>query len=264
MACRISFTEDATYKGFYTASGGLTPVKGGLYDIHVIDTDDADYDCITREVYPPKSKTVLEVINAVQVELGLPSSTSLNDSMAKKILSRINSILMVVFPSENIFDHMKVDGHFTIDTERSLYRLAPVNVDTIDRIDVLRDVDGNVIEEKSYEAFKKLALDFTASSTTGQPQYWRVANRDYGYPIIEFAPAPDAAYTVYYTVVKAPKELTAAGDYVINPLVVQNGALAMIKTSMGRDATVESQIFKTALDRASSTESHANTGDIEV
>jgi len=263
-ACRISFTEDSTYKGFYTASGGLTPVKGGLYDIFVIDTADSDYNTVTKEVYPPKSKTVLEIINAVQVDLGLPSSSALTDSMAKKILSKINAILMVIFPSENIFDHMRVDGHFTIDNERTLYRLAPVNVDTIDRIDGIRDEDGNTIVEKGYDEFKSLALGFEAAETTGKPQYWRIANRDHGYPIVEFTPPPDDVYKVYYSAIKAPKELTAITEYVINPLVVQNGVLAMIKSGMGRDTSVESGIFKAALDRASSTESHANTGDFEV
>jgi len=261
--CQIPFTESSD-KGFYTASGGLTPVKGGMYEIIIVDSDDSDYGAVTVEVYPPKSKTVLEVINAVQTELGMPNSTTITDSLAKKILAKINSVLQVILPGANVFDHMKVDGNFTIDNERTLYRLAPVNVDVVDRIDVLRDVDGIELTEKSYEDFKELALDYAAAETTDAPKYWRIANRDHGYPVVEFTPPPDQVYTIYYTVIKAPKELTAATEYVINPLVVQNGALAMVKQGMGRDASVEAGIFSAALDRASATESHANTGDVEV
>src|SRR5665647_2891075 len=64
-ACQIAFTEGSDL-GFYTGTGGLTPVKGGLYEIKVIDSADADYAVITKEVFSSLSKTVLQIVNAVQ------------------------------------------------------------------------------------------------------------------------------------------------------------------------------------------------------
>lgn len=262
-ACQIPFTEGSD-KGFYTGTGGITPTKGGIYEIKVIDSNDANYQVITKEIFSPKSKTVLEVVNSVQTELRLPSSATILDSMAKIILAKMNTILMVTLPDSNIFDHLKVEGSFTISSGRTIYRVSPINVDTMDRVTVLKDSDGKVIPQFDDENFKALAQGYITSAVTGKPAGWRIANRDYGFPIIEFAPAPDATYAVSFEGVKAPKELTAATDYVINPLVIKNGALMMVKLELGRDASVDAGVLGTAIDRAGSAESNTVSGDFEV
>jgi hypothetical protein len=262
--CRHTLTEGSD-KGFYTVSSAdLTPGKGGMYKLFVYNSADTDYLITTTEIYPPKSKTVLEVINAIQTDMRMPLSAALTDSLAKIILSKMNTVLTVLLPQNNILDHLKVVGSFTIKSNRNLWRLCPVNVDAVDAILTLNKADEVPVERLSDEDFKAIADGYTRLATYNQPLYYRIAQRDYGYPILEIAPAPDQAYTLYYEILKAPKELTAVTDYVPRPDVIKPGALMLVKQELGRDASVEQGIFGAAMERASTVESNTSFCDAEV
>ena len=136
-ACQVTLTEGSTYKGVYTGSAGSTPVLGGMYQILVYDSNDSTFLTTTEEVYSPKTETVLEVINQVQLELGMPSSVTLADTLAKTILAKMNTILTVLLPQNHVFDHLKAKGTFTLKAGISLYRISLANVEIIDRVDYL-------------------------------------------------------------------------------------------------------------------------------
>ncbi|MFA5027038.1 MAG: hypothetical protein WC713_04130, partial [Candidatus Methylomirabilota bacterium] len=77
--CDLALTESESEPGVYTGSATFVPANGGVYQISVFDSADADYSMDTIEVYPSKTKTVKQVINAIQLEMGLPQSTALAD-----------------------------------------------------------------------------------------------------------------------------------------------------------------------------------------
>ncbi len=263
-ACNLTLTESSE-KGVYTGSATFTPVKGGIYQISVFDSADAEYSMDTIEVYPSKTKTVLEVINAVQLDLRLPQSASLADNFAKIILAKMNTVLQTLLPENNIFDHLKVQGSFTINSSRPLYRLTPVNVDFVETINFLRRPDLAYINKATDDiAFRTLADTYNASLSCASPDFYRIAQRDNGFPILEFTPAPDQAYIVSYEIIKSHKELTAVTDYVPLPDVVKAGALALMKQQQGRDASAELAIFEATMRRAGTHSSNSQIGDLEV
>jgi len=262
--CSLALTESSD-KGVYTGSATFTPVKGGIYQISVFDSADAEYSMDTIEVYPSKTKTVLEIINAVQLELRLPQSAALTDNFARIILAKMNTILTTILPENNVFDHLKVQGSFTINSTRPLYRLTPVNVDFVETINFLRKPDLSYITKATDDlTFRTLADSYNASLSYAAPVHYRVAQRDHGFPILEFTPAPDQAYIVSYEIIKSPKELTAVGDYVPLPDAVKAGALMLMKQSQGRDASAEVVIFEAAMRRAGVHSANSQLGDVEV
>jgi len=262
--CEIALVEGSD-KGVYTGSATFTPVNGGVYQISVFDSADAEYSMDTIEVYPSKTKTVLQVINAVQLELRMPLSAALTDNFAKIILAKMNTVLLTILPDRNIFDHLKVQGSFTINSTRPYYRLSPVNVDSVETIRYLRRPDLAYIERATDDVtFKTMADSYNASLAYGSPDFYRIAQRDGGFPILEFTPAPDVPYIVSYEVLKGAKELTAVGDYVPMPDVIKAGALMLMLQSQGRDASAEASIFEMALGRCATVGSNTNLGDFEV
>lgn len=262
--CNLALTESGD-KGVYTGSATFTPVNGGIYQISVFDSADAEYQMDTVEVYPSKTKTVLNVINAVQLELRMPLSSALTDNFARIILAKMNTVLLTILPDRNVFDHLKVTGSFTINSTRPFYRLSPVNVDFIDKINWLRLPNLSFIPQaKDDIEFRQIADTSNASLEFSEPRLYRIAQRDHGFPIIEFASPPDQAYIVSYEVLKAAKEMTLATEFVPVPDVIKAGALLLMLQSQGRDATAEANIFQMALDRAQTVMANSNMGDFEV
>lgn len=263
-ACQLALTESAD-KGVYTGSATFTPVNGGVYQISIFDSADTDYQMDTIEVYPSKTKTVLQVINAVQQELRMPLSSALTDSFAKIILAKMNTVLNTIIPDRNIFDHLKVQGSFTINSTRPFYRISPVNVDSVETINYLRKPDLTFISKSSNDLdFKTIADSANAALTYGAPDLYRISQRDGGFPIVEFTPAPDVAYIVSYEIIKGTKELTVVGDYVPLPDTVKSGALMLMLQSQGRDASAEAAIFEMSLSRATTISANSQMGDFEV
>ena len=263
-ACNLALTESSE-KGVYTGSATFTPVKGGIYQISVFDSADAEYSMDTIEVYPSKTKTVLEIINAVQLELRLPQSTALTDNFARIILAKMNTVLQTLLPENNIFDHLKVQGSFTINSARPLYRLTPVNVDFVETINFLRRPDLVFLTKMADDIeFRAIADSNNESLNYAPPINYRIAQRDHGFPIVEFAPAPDQAYIISYEIIKSHKELTAVTDYVPLPDVVKAGALALMKQQQGRDASAELAIFEATMRRAGTHSANSQIGDLEV
>ncbi len=263
--CNLALTESGTEPGVYTGSATFTPQNGGIYQISVFDSADTDYQMDTIEVYPSKTKTVLQVINAVQLELRLPQSSALTDKFAQIILANMNKVLLDLLPEKQIFDHLKVQGSFTINSARPLYRLSPVNVDTVESITFLRRPDMTYITRaKDDITFRTAADSYNASLTYSSPEWYRIAQRDHGLPILEFTPAPDVAYIVSYEVLKQAKELTAVTDYVPLPRVIQAGALMLTKQSQNRDASAEAALYEATLSHAETVGANTFMGDFEV
>lgn len=262
--CNLALTESSD-KGVYTGSATFTPVNGGVYQISVFDSADDDYQMDTIEVYPSKTKTVLQVVNDVQLELRMPLSSALTDNFAKIILAKMNTVLTTILPERNIFDHLKVQGSFTINSTRPFYRLSPVNVDSVDTIQYLRLPDMTFISKASDDAtFKAHADSHNASLDYTAPEFYRIAQRDGGYPIIEVTPAPDVAYIVSYEIIKGAKELSTAAEYCPLPRVLKAGAHFLMLKSQGRDASVEAEIFERALGQAATIGANSHMGDFEV
>ena len=262
--CHLALTESAD-KGVYTGSATFTPVNGGVYQISVYDSADAEYIMDTIEVYPSKTKTVLQIVNAVQTELRMPNSAAITDMLSRLILAKMNTVLTVLLPENNVFDHLKVQGSFTINSSRPFYRVNPVNVDFVDSISFLRKPDLTYINPANDDIhFRQMADAHNASLTYAAPVWYRISQRDHGFPIVEFTPAPDQAYIVSYEVLKAAKELTAATDYVPVPDVIKAGALMLMKLEMGRDATADQAIYEKALSRASTVGANSNMKDFVV
>ena len=262
--CNLPLTESAD-KGVYTGSATFTPVNGGVYQISVFDSADADYQMDTIEVYPSKTKTVLQIINAVQLELRLPQSAALTDNFARIILAKMNTVLTEILPDRNIFDHLKVQGSFTINSAKPFYRLNPVNVDGVESITYLRRPDMAFVTLANDDTkFKIMADSYNNSLTYSSPNYFRIAQRDGGFPILEFTPAPDVPYIISYEVIKTQKELTLATEYSPIPSVIKAGAHWLMLKSQGRDADIERGIFEIALGRASAIGANTIIGDIEV
>jgi len=262
--CNLALTESAD-KGVYTAEATFAPVNGGVYQISVYDSADAEYIMDTIEVYPSKTKTVLNIINAVQTELRMPNSAAITDTLSRLILAKMNTVLTVLLPQNNVFSHLKVQGSFTINSSRPFYRVNPVNVDFVDSITFLRKPDLSYINEANDDIhFRQMADAHNASLTYAAPVWYRISQRDHGFPIVEFTPAPDQAYIVSYEVLKAAKELTAATDYVPMPDVIKAGALMLMKKDMGRDATTDEGIYAVAMERASTVGANSNMKDFVV
>lgn len=262
--CNLTLTESAD-KGVYTASATFTPVNGGVYQISVFDSADADYQMDTIEVYPSKTKTVLQIINAVQLELRMPQSAALTDNFARIILAKMNTVLTEILPDRNIWDHLKVQGSFTINTAKPFYRINPVNADGIQSLTFLRRPDLLFITKAtSDENFKFVSDTANRSLDYAAPEFYRISQRDGEFPIVEFAPPPDQSYIISYEAVKTVKELTSVGEFVPNPNVVKAGALMLMLKSQGRDATTEEGIFEMALGRSASAGANTQMGDIEV
>ena len=264
VGCRLALTESPD-KGVYTGSATFTPVNGGVYQISVFDSGDAEYQMDTIEVYPSKTKTVLQIINDVQLELRMPLSSAITDNFAKIILAKMNTVLLEILPERNIFDHLKVQGSFTINSTRPFYRISPVNVDSVETINYLRRPDLVFINKAANDLdFKTIADSANASLAYGAPDLYRISQRDAGFPIVEFTPAPDVAYIVSYEIIKGAKELTTASEYVPLPRVLKAGAHFLMLKSQGRDADVEADIFERALQRATTIGSNSQMGDFEV
>ena len=262
--CNLAFTEGAD-KGVYTATATFTPVNGGIYQITVNDSGDSDYSMDTVEVYPSKTKTVLQVIQAVQTDLRMPLSSAITDSLAKLILSKMNVVLLDLLPQNNIFDHLKVSGSFVIVNPKSLYRLAPVNVDFVDKINFLRLPDMAYISKAIDDIqFRSKADVYNASLSYGKPFLYRIAQRDSGFPIVELTPAPEEAMIVSYEILKGAKEMTAATEFVPLPRVIQAGALMLMKNSQGRDSNTEASLFQAALSTASNVSANSEMADVQV
>jgi hypothetical protein len=262
--CNLALTESAD-KGVYTGSATFTPVNGGVYQISVFDSADADYQMDTIEVYPSKTKTVLQVINDVQLELRMPLSSALTDNFAKIILAKMNTVLMEILPERNIFDHLKVQGSFVIGSTRPFYRLSPTNVDSVETITFLRLPNMDYIDRaKDDMEFRTVADTSNASLTYGDPTLYRISQRDGGFPIIEFTPQPDVTKIISYEIIKGAKELTLATEYAPLPRVLKAGAHFLMLKSQGRDADVEGDIFERALGRAATVGANTHMGDIEV
>lgn len=262
--CNLPLTESAD-KGVYTGSATFIPVNGGVYQISVFDSADADYQMDTIEVSPSKTKTVLQIINAVQLELRLPQSAALTDNFARIILAKMNTVLTEILPDRNIFDHLKVQGSFTINSAKPFYRLNPVNVDGVESITYLRRPDMAFVTLANDDTkFKIMADSYNNSLTYSSPNYFRIAQRDGGFPILEFTPAPDVPYIISYEVIKTQKELTLATEYSPIPSVIKAGAHWLMLKSQGRDADIERGIFEIALGRASAIGANTIIGDIEV
>lgn len=262
--CNLVLTESGD-KGVYTGSATFTPVNGGVYQISVFDSGDADYQMDTIEVYPSKTKTVLQIINDVQLELRMPLSTALTDNFAKIILAKMNTVLTTILPERNIFDHLKVQGSFVIGATRPFYRLSPVNVDFVDNITFLRLPSMEYITRAtSDEAFRTVADTNNASLLYSDPVIYRISQRDYGYPIIEFTPQPDVTKIVSYEIIKGVKELTSVSEYVPLPRVLKAGAHFLMLKSQGRDADVEQAVFESALNQAATIGANSHMGDFEV
>lgn len=263
--CNLTLSESGTEPGVYTGSGTFTPQNGGVYQISVFDSADTDYQMDTIEVYPSKTKTVLQVINAIQLDLRLPQSTSLTDRFSQIILGNMNKVLLDLLPEKQIYDHLKVQGSFTINSARPFYRLAPVNVDSVEYISFLRRPDMIYITKAADDiSFRTKADSYNASLTYSSPEMYRIAQRDADFPILEFTPAPDTAYIVSYEVLKQAKELTAITDYVPLPRVIQAGALMLTKQGQGRDASVEATLYQSTLSHAESVGANTHLGDVEV
>ena len=259
-ACQIAFTEGSA--GFYTASGGLTPVQGGIYQLKVLDSNDTTYESLTTEVFTSATKTVLQVVNAIQLEMRLPQSSALTDNFAKIVLAKMNKILTIVLPESNVFEHLKVQGSFTINNQRALYRVNPVNAVALETINFIKRPDLTVVQRAADDMkFRHMADHYTQSGLFSAPRLYRIAQRDYGFPVLEFTPAPDKAYLLSYEGVKSAAELTLATDFVPLPAVVQAGAHMLYLQGLGRDATAETGIFNMALSRATTVSSNSMNGD---
>ena len=263
--CNLTLTESVTEPGVYTGSATFTPQNGGVYQISVFDSVDAEYSMDTIEVYPSKTKTVLQVINAIQLELRLPQSTTLTDKFAQIVLANMNKVLLDLLPEKQIFDHLKVQGSFTINSARPLYRLAPVNVDTVESITFLRRPDMTyIVKAKDDITFRTAADSYNASLTYSSPEWYRIAQRDSGFPILEFTPAPDASYIVSYEVLKQSKEMTTLTEYVPLHRVIQAGALMLTKQGQNRDASAEAALYEATLSHAETVGANTHMGDFEV
>ena len=263
--CDLALTESGSEPGVYTGSATFTPANGGVYQISVFDSANADYSMDTIEVYPSKTKTVLQIINAIQLEMGLPQSAALTDNFAKIILANMNKVLMDLLPLNNVFDHLKVQGSFTINSARPFYRLSPINVDSIDHITFLRRPDLTYISKAPDDIYFRTKADsYNASLSYSAPEFYRICQRDNGFPILEFTPAPDVAYIVSYEVLKSPKEFTAVEDYVPFPRIVKAGAHMFTLQGRGRDASAEAGVFTSALEVGSMAGANSHMGDFEV
>ena len=260
----IALTEDSTYKGFYSATAGISPVPGGIYKISVFDSSVTDYEFSTIENYSSRTKTVLEIINSVQGELGMPRSSTITDNLSKLILSKMNAVILTLIPEEGMLDHLKVEGSFTIHQGLDFVRFAPANVPGIDKI--LRLVKSNlnpllIVSDEKLKSIKE-SLEQTAGYE-GEPEFARISGRDGGLPLLELSCKPDATYVVNFEAMKSGKELTVATEFVPLSEAVRAGALMLMKKHQGRDYQLEASIFDSALGRATSVGSSVG-GDFEV
>lgn len=247
--CYLTLTESSD-KGVYTGSATFTPVNGGIYQISIFDSADADYQMDTIEVYPPKTDTVISVIQAVQQELRMPQSSAITDSLSKLILAKMNTVLLELLPDKNIYDHLKVQGSFTINTSRQFYRVNPVNVDGVDKIIYLRRPDDKFIDQAGSDVdFREKADTANRALNYNVPDIYRIFQRDNDFPIVEFNPPPDQSYIVSYEIQKTPKKLTLATEFVPKANVIKAGALMLMKHEQGRDVSMEAQIFQKAMER---------------
>ena len=262
----VALTESSD-KGYYTGSAGLTPAPGGLYQISVLDSAVAAYLFTTLETYPSKTKTVLQVVNAVQQKLRMPQSAALNDSLALLILGKMNDVLLNLLPQKNVFDHLKTEGTFTLLQGLDYFRFAPANVVGIDRITRLQKAKLSHIHIVDDQKLKSIKAQLNVNTAfQGEPSYARISSRDGGLPILELSCKPDTTYTVSYEAIKTAQELLASvpTGYVPLPDVVQAGALMLMKQEQGRDATAEAGIYGEALAHQATAGANSDMGDVEV
>lgn len=268
--CKVAVTEDGTHKGFYAGSASdLNVVKGGVYKILVYDSNDADFLLTSIITIPAKTETLLEVVNGVQRSLRMPISAGIADQLSLSIIQRVNDVLKTILPVNGIQENTKISGTFTLKSGVSLYRVAPPNVNTVDSITYLSDHNGSrMIGPMSPEDFRNAQgvylLDMTGIITPGIPRYFKVASKDSGYPIVEVFPAPDDYYTVSYEAVSRMDKVSTATEYVPHSEIVRIAATMMMKTDMGRDATLEKGLLSEALSLASTTEANSHISDVEV
>jgi hypothetical protein len=97
-----------------------------------------------------------------------------------------------------------------------------VNVDSVDSIKFLKLPNLNEITKAADPvAFRELADGAIASPSA--PELYQIAQRDNGYPILEFAPVPDGPYLISYEIYKAAKKLTLETEFVPKSDVIKAG-----------------------------------------
>ena len=265
---KIALAEHATNKGYYSGSAAnLTPVKGGLYNISIFDTADAGYAISSDEMVPPATETLLEVVNGVQRACRFPVSTALTDAFSASVVQKVNDVLALIIPEAGFLEHLKISGSFTTKVGQSIYRISPVNCEGISLLNYLRNPDGDFIEGPMDDMkFRQLkdTMNMNIGAVYQVPVGFRIVSMDAGYPIVEIAQTPTDQSIISFEVIKKPKRITLATDYVPFPEAVRLGATMFAKMDLGRDSAVEQALFAKALSRTSTVDANTSLGDVEV
>jgi hypothetical protein len=179
----------------------------------------------------------------------------------------VNDVLSVVLPAEGYIDHLKVSGSFTTKVGQKIYRINPVNCDGITSLMYLRHPDGGYLKgpmnDMDFKAFTD-TFNLSIGAISSVPVAYRMFSRDADYPIVEVGQTPSEQSIISFEVIKKPKRISLATDYVMASDLVRLGATMMSKQDLGRDASLETTLFGQALSQFATDGANSSIGDVEV
>ena len=258
--CNVTLTEGST-AGVYAASAGFTAAKGGLYKIHVYDSDD-ELVAISEVFYTPDQTTALGMIQNVQKELRLPQASAVSESHAALILAFLNKTQMDFMMEGFTWDQLRIRGAFATREDISLYYIYPANGGIVDGIvkDTLR-IGNN--EPLTLYSDKEFINQKRQNTTPGQPWFYRIYARAGAALIIEVGPDPDDIYQVDFEALQRPAKMTSATDIpLLDPDIIQAGALFLAKEDQGDDYTAAFNAFQVKLGLQGGTQQGQNNDDL--
>ncbi len=258
--CDIALAETAGTPGEYSASPAFNPSAGGIYVISVYDSLGALV-LSTDDVYRPESMTAMQIVNAVQRELRLPVSASINEAHAQLILSFANKVMLDILTEDISWDALKVSCSFMTVAGMPFYAIRPVNTKSVDVIKRLQIGTSEPLEKKSDDSFREYQRQHT---TAAQPLVYRIYARAGGALIVEVCPTPDAAYRIDAEVLQKPEKLVNTDDIpLLDVDTILVGTTAMAKAEQGTPSQADQSTFQAKLALQGSTNDESNWGDVE-
>ncbi len=257
--CDISLTEGTA--GIYAATGGCTPMQGGVYAIYVYDSDD-NLVAMAEEIYSPEQLNALEIINEVQKDLRLSQSSAISETHAALLLSFLNTIQQDIMMDGYVWPELNLKGAFGTRDGISLYYIYPANGGVLDKIESMQIGDDEEIEfPKSDERFRELKRQYT---TEAQPLFARIYGRAGAALVIELLPTPDDVYQVDFEALMRPAALsTAAAIPILDSRTIQAGVFYLAKEEQGDDFSTALAVFQMKLSSQSVSHGDENTQDVE-
>ncbi|MCL5238643.1 MAG: hypothetical protein M1353_12530 [Nitrospirae bacterium] len=259
--CDLALAETGGTPGEYTANPAFNPSSGGIYVISVYDGL-SNLMLLTDDVYRPESMTAFQIINAVQRELRLPLSASINEAHAQLILSFINKVMLDIIGEDISWDALKVSCSFRTVEGIRFYTIRPVNTVSVDVVKRLQIGNDEPLDKKGDDSFREFQRVHT---TAAQPLVYRIYARAGGSLVIEVCPTPDKAYQIDAEVLQKPEKLVNTDDVpLLDVDTIFVGTIAMAKSEQGTPSPADQSTFQAKLALQGSTNDEANWGDVEA